>query len=114
MIVEKIKAYQPDMLGISIVTLAELQGGVYCSNNSKLARQGLNDFLSFVKIIPITEEICEYYGKEYALLRKTGQLIGGFDLLIAVTCLIYNLVLLTNNKMHFEKISGLKIESIID
>ncbi|MEW6482292.1 MAG: type II toxin-antitoxin system VapC family toxin [bacterium] len=66
------------------VTLAELQGGVYSSNNSEKARQGLKDFLSFVKILPINEEICEHYGREYAQLRKTGQLIGGFDLLIAV------------------------------
>lgn len=113
-IVEKIKTYQSDVLSISIVTLAELQGGAYCSNNPERARQGLNDFLSFVKILPVNEEICEYYGKEYARLRQIGQLIGGFDLLIAATCLIYNLILLTNNEGHFKKISGLKIESIID
>jgi len=113
-IVEKIKVYQEEGMGISIVTLAELKGGVYCSNNPERAREGLNNFLSFVKVLPINGEICEYYGREYARLRQIGQLIGGFDLLIAVTCLINNLTLLTNNEGHFKKISGLKIESMIE
>lgn len=111
-IVDKIKAYQSAGLSISIITLAELQAGVYYSKDTDRARQGLDDFLSVVQFLPITEEICEDYGKEYARLRQAGQLIGDFDLLIAVTYLRHNLILLTNNEEHFKRIPGLKVESL--
>lgn len=112
-IVDKIKAYQPARLAISIITLAELQAGVYYSSDPDRARQGLDDFLSVVRVLPLTERICEYYGKEYARLRRAGQLISEFDLLIATTCLRHNLILLTNNEEHFKRIPGLKVESLL-
>ena len=42
-------------------------------------------------------------------LRKNGNLIDNFDILIAATCLTNDLVLITNNLKHFERIEGLKI-----
>ena len=48
---------------------------------------------------------------ESAAVFASGALIGDMDLLIAATALQYNLVLLTNNRRHFERIEGLRIES---
>ncbi len=56
-------------------------------------------------------EICKIFGRERNKLRKQGNIIGDFDLLIASICLRYDLILLTNNKKHFEKIDFLKIMS---
>ena len=39
-------------------------------------------------------------------------MIGDFDLLIAATDLQYDPTLLTNNRRHFERIDGLRIESV--
>ena len=39
-------------------------------------------------------------------------MIGDFDLLIAAMALQYDLTLLTNNRRHFERIDGLRIESV--
>jgi tRNA(fMet)-specific endonuclease VapC len=44
--------------------------------------------------------------KERGRLRKQGALIGDFDLLIGATCLHYGLMLLTNNRQHFERVGG--------
>ena len=110
-IVDKIKSYRPSGLAISIITLAELQAGVHYGNDPARAKEGLDNFLSTVKALPITEDICEHYGREYARLRQLDQLIGEFDLLIAVTGLHYNLILLTNNEDHFKRVPGLKVES---
>jgi len=44
-------------------------------------------------------------------MRKHGQIMGDFDLLIAATALKHNLKLLTNNRKHFAGIAGLQIES---
>lgn len=53
--------------------------------------------------------ICKLFGRERGRLRKKGELIGDFDLLIASTCLYHDLILLTNNIRHFERIENLKI-----
>jgi tRNA(fMet)-specific endonuclease VapC len=39
-------------------------------------------------------------------------MIGDSDIWIAATALQYDLTLLTNNRRHFERIDGLRIESM--
>ncbi len=41
-------------------------------------------------------------------LRQRGQLIGDPDILIATTALYYDLILLTRNKKHYQRIPLLK------
>ena len=41
-----------------------------------------------------------------------GLMIGDCDLLIGATALRHNLTLLTNNRRHFERIEGLRMESV--
>jgi len=40
------------------------------------------------------------------------MIIGDMDLLIGATALQHNLTVLTNNRRHFERIEGLRIESL--
>ena len=63
-------------------------------------------------VLGLKEEICQIFGRERGKLRKHGNIIGDFDLLIASTCLYYNLTLLTNNVRHFERVEGLLITSL--
>jgi len=42
-------------------------------------------------------------------LRAKKTLIGDFDLLIGATAIRHGLVLLTNNRRHFEMIEGLQL-----
>jgi len=65
-----------------------------------------------VQVIGIDEDACKIFGRERGRLRRAGQLIGDFDLLIAATGLHYGLTVLTNNRTHFERVEGLHIESI--
>jgi predicted nucleic acid-binding protein len=68
--------------------------------------------LEDVSLLGIDEEVCKIFGRARGRLRKAGQLIGDFDLLIAATALHYGLTVLTNNRQHFERVEGLQIESI--
>jgi tRNA(fMet)-specific endonuclease VapC len=52
------------------------------------------------------------FGRERGRLRADGMLIGDSDLWIAATALQYHLTLLTNNRRHFERIDGLRLESV--
>jgi tRNA(fMet)-specific endonuclease VapC len=111
-IVRRLDALQREGLGISVISLAELYEGIYYSTDPEGNEQDLHDFLRGVSILGIDEEICKLFGRERGRLRKAGQLIGDFDLMIAATGLHYGLTVLTNNRQHFERVEGLQIESV--
>lgn len=52
------------------------------------------------------------FARERSRLRRAGTPIGDFDLLIGATALRYNLTLLSNNRRHFQRISGLNLLSV--
>jgi tRNA(fMet)-specific endonuclease VapC len=58
------------------------------------------------------EEAARIFGRQRGRLRAEGLLIGDTDQLIAATALQYDLTLLSNNRRHFERIEGLRIESV--
>lgn len=111
-IVKNLISLRKKGIGISIISLAELYEGIYGSTNLVGNEKALNDFLRGVSPLQLDREICKIFGKERARLRKEKKLIDDFDLLIASTCLCYNLILLTNNQQHFVRVEGLKIVSI--
>ena len=45
------------------------------------------------------------------MLEKQGKKIGDMDMFIAATALEENLILVTGNTDHFERIPGLRIEN---
>ena len=110
-VTRRLKELQPRGLGLSVVSAAELWEGAFFSRDPKRSQETLEAFLSGVEILGLDEEICKRFGQLRGSMRKLGQTIGDFDLLIAATALRHNLTLLTNNRKHFEGIAGLKTES---
>jgi tRNA(fMet)-specific endonuclease VapC len=110
-VTRRLKELQPRGLGLSVVSAAELWEGAYFSRDPKQSQETLDGFLSGVDVLGLDEEICKRFGQLRGSMRKRGQTIGDFDLLIAATPLRHNLTLLTNNRKHFEGIAGLEIES---
>jgi tRNA(fMet)-specific endonuclease VapC len=111
-IVKKLGSLKEEGLAISVISLAELYEGVHYSTDRDGDERALNDFLTDVSILGVEEEICKIFGKERGRMRREKKMIGDFDLLIASTCLFYNLILLTNNKKHYQLVECLKIFSI--
>ncbi|ODS35082.1 hypothetical protein BEH94_03785 [Candidatus Altiarchaeales archaeon WOR_SM1_SCG] len=107
--VEKLTSLLDEGLAVSVISLAELYEGVYGSDNPERRMKGLNDFLTSVNVLEVNNEISRVFGKKRAALRKEGKLIDNFDLLIAATCLHYDLTLITNNTQHFGRIEELNI-----
>jgi len=93
----------------SIISVAELYEGVYGSKDYNASLEILETFLEGITVLSIDHEVCKIFGRERNKLRKQGNIIGDFDILIASICLKHNLILLTNNKKHFEKINALTI-----
>lgn len=110
-VVNRLAFLKEEGLSISVISLAEAYEGVYRSADPPSNERVLKDFLTGVSVLGINEEICKVFGKEKERLRSKGELIGDFDLLIASTCLHYNIILLTDNIKHFQKVEKLTILS---
>jgi len=52
----------------------------------------------------------DIYGEIAALIRRQGTPIGEMDTQIAAHALAENLILVTHNTRHFERILGLRLE----
>lgn len=111
-VTQKLKELRPAGIALSVISLAELYEGVYYSKDPATSQKVLNTLLGDFQVLGVDEEICKVFGKERGKLRQRGKLVSDFDLLIASTCLYYNLPLLTNNRKHYETVEGLKILSL--
>lgn len=110
-VTRRLKELEPQGLALSIISVAELWEGVYFSRDQKRSQLMLEVFLSGVTILNLDEEVCKRFGQLRGSMRKRGQIMGDFDLLIAATALRDDLTLLTNNRKHFAAVPGLQIES---
>jgi tRNA(fMet)-specific endonuclease VapC len=97
---------------ISEITLAELKYGAECSDRVFENNKMVNEFANELTILPIYNSL-SLYAKEKSRLRKAGNLIDDFDLLIGVTAVANNMILVSDNEKHLKRISKLKIENWI-
>jgi tRNA(fMet)-specific endonuclease VapC len=107
---EKIAAAGQGACFISEITLAELFVGMYKSGQLEKRQQELVILLSVVTVVPIYETL-PTYGKERARLEKLGTPIADFDLLIATTAVYHNMVLVTGNTRHHQRVDGLSLQN---
>jgi tRNA(fMet)-specific endonuclease VapC len=112
-VTRRLEEHAPEGLALSIISLAELYEGVYYASDPVESETALQRFLDpELTILNIDEDTCKIFGKERGRLRAAGLMIGDCDLFIGATALRHNLTLLTNNRRHFERIEGLRIESV--
>jgi len=98
-------------IGVSSITLAEMQYGVEKSQSRERNRQALQQFFAVLKVHPFDEAASQQYGKIRALLEKKGTPIGSLDTLIAAHALSLDLTLVTNNLKEFQRVPDLRIEN---
>lgn len=95
---------------ISDITLAELYFGGLKSGRQKHLDEVTDVARSFEQY-GIT--YLRKYGEIRCYLEEKGIRIGDMDIFIAATALEENLILVTGNTSHFNRIPGLKIENWI-
>ncbi|MEA5626024.1 type II toxin-antitoxin system VapC family toxin [Nostoc sp. UHCC 0251] len=108
---DKLLAVGWDEVCICVITAAELYYGAYNSNRVSENLGNAEDFIQKLPVVPLTVPALKKYGELKAELRKIGQIIAEFDLLIASVALAENYTLVTNNTRHYERINGLKLEN---
>ncbi|MCU0404111.1 MAG: type II toxin-antitoxin system VapC family toxin, partial [Chitinophagaceae bacterium] len=108
---EKLSTLSIGEVGISSITLAELEFGVYKSSNPQKNSEALDQFITPLEIVDFTFEAAVMYGKIRAGLERKGTPIGSMDYLIGSHALALDLILVTNNEVEFRRIDGLKFEN---
>ncbi len=106
---DKIKKVGAENCFLSEMTIAEMKFGVENSSKKKNNREKLEGLQSLFDVIPIFPSL-DIYAKEKSRLRKKGQIVDDFDLLIGATAIFNNLTLVTRNVKHFERLNGIDIE----
>ena len=110
-VIQTFKRHPPGTIGISSITLSELQYGVSKGRNSAKNQKRLDEFLMPLELLSFPGEAAKVYGDIRVTLEQKGQVIGTLDLLIAAHALYEGRILVTNNAGEFKRIPGLKWEN---
>ena len=109
-LVEKIDKIGFENLFISEITIAELKFGAEKSKYPEKNKPVINNLIDKFKQLPIYGGL-DIYAKEKARLTKEGNIIDDFDLLIGSTAIVNDMILVTNNEKHFERLNNIKVEN---
>ncbi len=106
----KIKDIGLDNCFISEITIAELKYGIENSEKKEENELIIKEFIDSIQILPIISCL-DIYAKEKVRLKKSGMILDDFDLLIGCTAIANDLILVTRNIEHFNRLEKLKIEN---
>ena len=96
-------------IALSVITLGELYERAFESPNPQAYIASFRDFWHLYHLLPLSEPIMERFAEIRSLLRRRGQIISDFDILIGATALEHDLTLLTLNLPHLQRIPDLKL-----
>lgn len=106
---------EEEVFGLSVISVAELLHGVHRADSTtrRLKRSAYVE--KVIELFPIYNfeiSIARIYAELWSDLSKRGFQIGAHDLIIGSTALSLGFSVATYNKRHFERIEGLKIETL--
>jgi len=110
-VLNRLKRCRVGEVGISAITLAELEHGVEKSSRPEQNRIALDTFCAPLEICPFDSAAAKVYGDIRTLLERSGQVIGPLDMLIAAHALAEGVTLVTNNEREFRRIKKLPVEN---
>ncbi len=98
-------------IGISSITLSELEYGAMKSAMPEQNKIALAQFVAPIEISPYDDSAAQHYGNIHAHLERHGSPIGSLDMLIAAHALSLDSVLITNNESEFQRVPELKLDN---
>ncbi len=113
-VIHKFLTFQTGAVGVSTLTVAELQFGVQRSDYPAQNQHALEHLLLSLVVVNFDMQAAELYGKIRTQLERGGTPIGSFDYLIAAHALSLDVTLVTNNTREFNRVPGLKVENWVN
>ena len=98
-----------ERISISLVTVAEVYEGAFSSPNPQAHLARFRDFLRPFRVLNLDEPVVERFAETRAFLRRRGEIISDFDIMLAATALRHDLTVLTFNVRHYSRIPDLKL-----
>ncbi|WP_404359799.1 type II toxin-antitoxin system VapC family toxin [Methylotuvimicrobium sp. KM1] len=109
-IIQRMDGMSREDIGISAITVAELDYGIAASKKQSDNAKRLERFLLDFEVIDFNRASAAAYGPLRSNLQSQGMPIGPMDFLIAAHALALNAILVTNNTREFERVPGLRLE----
>ncbi len=103
-------ALKHQTIAISALTRAKLRFGQEGMGIEDRRRGLIDHFLLRLPNIAWTNQAADHYGEIKTLHKRQGTPIGELDTQIAAHALAEDLILVTHNTRHFEKVPGLQLE----
>src|SRR5712691_10501064 len=98
------KRVHPDKMAVSYITIGEIYDVAFTYANPQAHLHTFRQFLTPFPILDLNEPIMQHFAEIRSFLRRRGEIISDFDILIGATALFYDLTVLTYNKRHFKRI----------
>ncbi len=112
-VIDRFRQSQISDIGISSITLSELEYGIRKSAKPEQNQFALSQFSAPLEILPYDDLAAHYYGNIRAYLEKQGTPIGSLDMLIAAHALSLDCTLITNNEKEFTRVPNLEVKNWI-
>ena len=110
-VIQKLQSLDISEVGISSITLSELEYGISKSSSPDKNKIALTKFLAPIQILPFDDKAAQSYGIIRADLEKEGKPIGPLDTFIAAHAYSLPCTLITNNLKEFARVNELKVEN---
>jgi tRNA(fMet)-specific endonuclease VapC len=110
-VITRFKECDINEIGISTITMAEMEFGICGCIRIDEAMQGFLNFVTPLEIVDFTSADAHEYGKIRHHLKQIGKPIGGTDLMIAAQAISRDIILVTNTEKEFSRVPGIKIEN---
>lgn len=101
-------------VGISTITLSELEFGVNKSSKPQQNEVALIHFVAELEILSYGRAAAAQYGPLRSYLESEGSPMGSLDTLIAAHALASGSTLVTNNVSEFERVPDLPLENWVN
>ena len=102
------------LLGISFMTLAELERWPLERGWGSVRRAELAQHLTRYVVIPASRELCAKWAEVSWEARRKGRPIQTADAWVAASALHYQVPLITNNPSDYEMLERLELLSVAD
>lgn len=108
----KVERIGADNCFVSEITIAELFYGAAKSGKAK-HYDDVKTIVELFQVISVYPSL-RLFGELKATLEKAGKQLDNFDLMIGSTAVHNNMVMITSNIKHFERIPGINLEDWCD
>ncbi len=109
---KQIKNTSPIEIAVSSITVMEIHYGLALNPKyAKTLKPIILDFLNAITILNFEEKDAIEAATIYASLKRQGNIIGSYDILLAGVALNHDLILVSANTDEFKRVKGLNLQN---